>query len=81
MHWKAKGLKNTDGIFSKSDPILRIFRDMGGHKWLKVYESEVIKSNLNPDWQKFEINFNKLCINKNSDIKITVMDWEPRKDY
>ncbi len=50
MKFRATKLRNTDGWFDKSDPFLRIFKFREDNTQMKVYETEVIKDNLNPSW-------------------------------
>lgn len=46
---------STDGYFGKSDPFLKFFKKLGD-SWYQVHKTEVIKNNLNPEWQVFEIS-------------------------
>eukprot|EP00980_Cylindrotheca_fusiformis_P004379 scaffold925_cov129-Cylindrotheca_fusiformis.AAC.32 len=74
-------LKNVDGLFSKSDPFFVVESyakgKHGGRKWLPVYRSEVMKNNLNPEWQECEISIQKLCGgDKEQPVQICVYDWE-----
>lgn len=77
IHWQWSGVKlmNTGWLFSKSDPVLRFFKRRE-NEWLKVYETEVIKGNLNPIWKLFQIRGEKLY---NGDhlrpIKVECWDW------
>jgi hypothetical protein len=86
MTWRGSKLMNTDGIFGKSDPLLRFFKktNMGnvGGGWLKVHETEWIKDNLNPVWKPFMIGSDKFC---GGDIRRTVKvecwDWESNGEF
>ena len=76
----ANNLKNTEGIMRKSDPFFEISckRDTaGGLVWDKVYRSEVVMNNLNPDWKDAVV---PLSILNQGDmekpIQITVYDFE-----
>ena len=51
---------NTDGIFGKSDPFLRFLCLENGEQWILAHQTEVIKDNLNPIWDPFEIELHNL---------------------
>lgn len=53
--------RNTDGWFDKSDPFLRLSKIRTDNTLQKIFETEVIKDNLNPHWNSFEINLGRLC--------------------
>lgn len=48
-------------FFSKTSPFFRISKGLEDKTWLRVYESEWYKSNLNPVFNTFEIKAEKLC--------------------
>eukprot|EP01083_Nonionella_stella_P054853 144768_1 len=72
-----KGLAKMDGLFGKSDPYFTISRSREDGKSVVVYKSIVIKSNLNPIYDFFQIETQTLC---NCDgyrpITISVYDWD-----
>jgi len=72
-----KGLPKMDGLFGKSDPYFTLSRTREDGKTVVVHKSEVIKSNLNPNFALLKIESQKLC---NCDafrpITITVYDWD-----
>lgn len=51
MIWKCSKLPDLGGWFSKTDPYISFYRLRSDKTWLKVYETEIIKSNLNPTWK------------------------------
>jgi hypothetical protein len=63
--------------FGKSDPYLIIYKNLPGNQWVEVYKTEVIKSNLNPEWKFFEITEQELCnCDREKPIKIECFDWD-----
>jgi len=77
LSFAMKGLPKMDGLFGKSDPYFTLSRTREDGKSVVVHKSEVIKSNLNPNFAVFSIESQKLC---NCDayrpITITVYDWD-----
>lgn len=57
----AYKLMNTDGWFDKSDPFLRLLKIREDTTTQLVAETEVIKNNLNPSWNPFEVSLGRLC--------------------
>ncbi|KAI9144386.1 Copine-domain-containing protein [Paraphysoderma sedebokerense] len=59
----GKNLDKKD-FFGKSDPYIKVYRilDLNTQppKLALVYQSEIIKNNLNPSWNAFHIEINKL---------------------
>lgn len=82
MQWSGSKLKNVDGLFGKSDPLLRFSRIEQDNQLVKVFESEVIMNNLNPIWKFFEVKVQKLC-NGNLDrlVKLECWDWEKNQKF
>jgi len=76
MQWSGKKLMNTDGFFGKSDPFLRFFRIKKNGELLKVYETEVVKNDLNPKWEAFSISSFKLGACHSKIFKIECWDKE-----
>eukprot|EP01134_Creolimax_fragrantissima_P007607 CFRG7607T1 len=72
----ATKLDSKDGLFGKSDPFLRIYRQRESGDFDAVYKTEHIKNTLNPSWKQFSISFQHLA---NGDLdrtlKIDVVDW------
>jgi hypothetical protein len=63
--------------FGSSDPILVIHRGSGDGRWIKVWESEPVKANLNPRWKPFTLTARKMCANDLArPILLEVLDWE-----
>ena len=74
--WSATKLRNTDGLFNKSDPFLRIFKIRTGDV-LMVHHTEVVKNNLNPVWAPFRISDDKICSSvHNKPFRIECWDEE-----
>merc|ERR1719242_7748 len=61
----AQGLPKQ-GAFAKCNAMIEIYRLGCDAKFFKVYESIVIKKNLNPQWPEFTLTSAKLC---NGDVK------------
>merc|ERR1712130_752088 len=71
----AKGLDKKD-FFGKSDPYLEIGRSTECNQYAIVHRTEVIKSNLNPNWKQFQLEVRALCNGDyHRDLKFTVFDW------
>jgi Ca2+-dependent lipid-binding protein len=61
---RAIGLKNVDGLFSKSDPFVEISAKTntpGGLTWQPVYRSKPVMNDLNPVWNPISLDLNQLC--------------------
>lgn len=55
-------LKNQHGWFLTSSPYFKLGKAASlGAENLVTYESEVVKGNLSPKWEAFEISLQKLC--------------------
>eukprot|EP00936_MAST-01D_sp_MAST-1D-sp1_P001008 g1008.t1 len=77
MRLSARGLKNLDGMFDKSDPYVDFcrYRDVEGASagvggfnvaqaaptWTRVFHTEVVMDNLNPRFRPLEIPIQTLC--------------------
>lgn len=61
LEFHGDNLKNVEGFFGKSNPVLKLSRAAGDSGFVVVYESEILKKNLNPIWKGFEIKVQKLC--------------------
>jgi len=62
--------------WGSSDPFLTISKAGEYGQWTVVHRTEVLKRNLNPDWQPFTLSITSLC---NADhqrtLKFSVDDW------
>eukprot|EP00298_Acanthocystis_sp_HF-20_P012828 c20075_g1_i1.p1 GENE.c20075_g1_i1~~c20075_g1_i1.p1 ORF type:complete len:537 (+),score=189.63 c20075_g1_i1:42-1613(+) len=68
---------DSKDFFGKSDPFLKIFRSRENGTWEAVHSTEIIKSNLNPIWNKFRISVANLCNGDYSrPLKIECHDWD-----
>jgi hypothetical protein len=83
LRLKLKGLrlKNTDGLFGKSDPFFELsakISSAGGLTWHPIHRSPYILNNLNPVWEEFTVSVNRIAEDGNLDkpILIEVWDWE-----
>ena len=74
-NFSGKKLKNTDGIFGRSDPFLVIHRIMEDGAWTKVWQNERIDNNLNPVWPISRIPMTALC-NGDIDRPIKIETWD-----
>ena len=90
---RGVGLKNVDGLLGKSDPFVEISAYVpGGMMWQTLFRSKHIDNDLNPIWEPFAIELNRLLDYPNSSddgitkqqqqdpkqqpLKISVFDWE-----
>ena len=77
FQFRAEKLDKKD-FFGKSDPFFVISKAsvQGQQNWAVVKKSEIIKKNLNPTWNEFEISAKLLC---NGDhqrtLKVDIYDW------
>ncbi|OUM65086.1 hypothetical protein PIROE2DRAFT_7974 [Piromyces sp. E2] len=76
---QAKGIKLAKmDLFGKSDPYYSIYRIVGPKK-VKVYQSEVIKKTLNPEWKAVIIskeNLNVNCLAEGQRYSVEVYDHD-----
>ncbi|OUM65087.1 hypothetical protein PIROE2DRAFT_69142 [Piromyces sp. E2] len=76
---QAKGIKLTKmDLFGKSDPYYSIHRIVGPKK-VKVYQSEVIKKTLNPEWKAAIIskeNLDENCLAEGQRYSVEVYDHD-----
>ncbi|KAI9493901.1 C2 domain-containing protein [Zychaea mexicana] len=68
--WRARDLKNVDGVAGKSDPYVRV---LSGSQ-IRT-RTEVIDNNLDPEWG--ETQYVPIHSNK-EDLKLEVMDWNAK---
>jgi len=63
-------------LFGKSDPYFVVSK-MVNQDYLNVYESEVVKHNLNPMWKPFKLTRSKLCnVNNSLPLRFSCYDWD-----
>eukprot|EP00592_Proboscia_alata_P028979 CAMPEP_0194442640 /NCGR_PEP_ID=MMETSP0176-20130528/126249_1 /TAXON_ID=216777 /ORGANISM="Proboscia alata, Strain PI-D3" /LENGTH=453 /DNA_ID=CAMNT_0039268773 /DNA_START=394 /DNA_END=1751 /DNA_ORIENTATION=- len=79
-------LKNTEGVFRKSDPFYELqrrdFAPGGGYNWYTVCRSEHVNNELDPVWKPTAVNVNQLCDNDHSILfRICVFDWSKNGNY
>ncbi|XP_039250053.2 copine-9-like isoform X1 [Styela clava] len=75
MKWEGKKLDRKD-FFGLSDPFMVFSRCNNDGSFTVCHKTEVIKNNLNPEWEEFEISVGTLCgKNLNRKIQIEVFDW------
>ncbi|OUM60202.1 hypothetical protein PIROE2DRAFT_21121 [Piromyces sp. E2] len=80
MDIRGKDLDKKD-VIGKSDPYFIISKRTVDGKWLKVYQSTMIKNTLNPEWPKVDISL--LQLNSGDDkrlLKWDVYDWDRDSD-
>lgn len=58
----------------KLDPFFVISRVISNGTRAKLYRSEHVKDNLNPDWKPFDVNLSDMG-GMDSDIVVDVYDW------
>ncbi|ORX52100.1 Copine-domain-containing protein [Piromyces finnis] len=76
----GKNLDKKD-LFGKSDPYFIVSKKTADGKWLKVYQSTMIRNTLNPSWPKVDIPL--LQLNSGDDkrlLKWDVYDWDKDTD-
>ncbi|XP_076469966.1 copine-3-like [Babylonia areolata] len=76
MLFRAKKLENKD-FMGKSDPFLQLSSLTRDGNQQVIWKTEVVKNNLNPEWQMFSIRLNTLCGGDRSQpIRFDVFDWD-----
>jgi len=74
--FSAKKLDKMD-FFGKSDPYMEISRSTECNQYVLVHRTEVIKSNLSPQWKQFKVEVRTLCNGDyHRDMKFSVYDWD-----
>jgi copine 5/8/9 len=62
LRFEARGEKLAKkDLFGKSDPFLVISRSQESGGFVPIHKTEVVKKNLNPQWEKFGIPIVQLC--------------------
>jgi len=68
-------------VLGKSDPYFIISKKTADGRWLKVYESIIIKNTLNPQWTKIDIPLLQLTSGDDKKVlKFDVWDWDKNQD-
>mmetsp|Transcript_11079 Transcript_11079/g.7711 ORF Transcript_11079/g.7711 Transcript_11079/m.7711 type:complete len:94 (-) Transcript_11079:875-1156(-) len=74
----CRKLKDLD-VFSKSDPVCRVYEKSDSGQWIKIGQTERIDNNLNPDFKKtFSVNY---FFEKNQVFKFEVIDDDGSNDF
>mmetsp|Transcript_54596 Transcript_54596/g.65699 ORF Transcript_54596/g.65699 Transcript_54596/m.65699 type:complete len:479 (+) Transcript_54596:275-1711(+) len=86
LELKGSSLKNTEGLFRKSDPFYELqrrdFAPGGGYNWYTVCRSEHVDNELDPVWKPTAVNVVRLCDNDHSiPFRICVFDWSKKGNY
>ena len=77
LRLSMKNLPKMDGLFGKSDPYFTLSRQREDGKTVLVYKSIIVKKNLNPSFQAFNIESQRLCnCDEYRPIIITIFDWD-----
>jgi len=82
LNLKLRGIQLPNlETFSKSDPFFEIQTEILDHQrarlWQPVFRSEVVKNNLQPQWNECQISIESLCEgNFERPIQIQVFDYE-----
>ncbi|BHF72303.1 hypothetical protein SprV_0401536700 [Sparganum proliferum] len=77
MH--GEGLDKKD-LFGKSDPYILILKKNVRGKWIRCYQSEIIKKSLTPDWKPILISLDGLCEGDlESELCFRCFDWDGAK--
>lgn len=81
LHFCAKKLDKKD-FFGSSDPFLQIFKTRKDSEPVKVFESEVIKMNLNPVWKPIsKMPLQDICGGElDKKLLFKVFDWNRFND-
>lgn len=79
LHFSGKNLKNMDGWFGKSDPIVEVYIQLDNTSEFKlVGKTEQITDNLNPDFKEHvQINY---IFEINQNLKIEVKDVDEKEN-
>ena len=91
---RGVGLENVDGHFGKSDPFVEVSAQdnvAGGMTWQPLFRSKHVSNDLNPIWEPFAIDLNRLVEHQHQEdnggkamqkdskqqpLLISVYDWE-----
>ena len=87
LQMSAEKLKNTEGfgLLRKSDPFFELSRQVnsaGSLTWDNVFRSNVVKNNLNPEWNSAAIPLSTLCGGDlDAAVRVTIFDHESKGDH
>ena len=74
--FSAQNLDKKD-FFGKSDPYLEISRSTESGQYTVIHRTEVVRNNLNPQWNKFSLPVQTLCNGDyHRDLLFSVFDWD-----
>ncbi|MGH0128759.1 UNVERIFIED_CONTAM: hypothetical protein FKN15_044111 [Acipenser sinensis] len=74
---KCAGKSTVTDLFSKSDPFLEIYKLNSDGTEQLVRRTEVVKNNLNPQWEPFRVSLNSLCsCDFDKTLKLLVYDYD-----
>ncbi|KNC82031.1 hypothetical protein SARC_05668 [Sphaeroforma arctica JP610] len=77
VEFQASGLDNKDGLFGKSDPFLRIYRQRVNGKFDAVYKTDYLKNTCNPVWPQFSVSLQALANGDiNRTLRIDCLDYD-----
>jgi hypothetical protein len=69
-------------FFGKPDPFLVFHKSLESGDYVVVHKTEVLKSTLNPRWQKFSIPVRTLCNGDyDRNIKVACYDWNSNGNH
>ncbi|KAH3757518.1 hypothetical protein Pelo_10634 [Pelomyxa schiedti] len=74
--FRAKNLEKKDGPLGKSDPFFVITLSNGD----VLFKSEIIRKSLDPTWAPFELDVRELPSGWNTEITITIFDFDDDGD-
>lgn len=76
VEWEGKKLVDTHFLFGKTCPFLRFYKIIENQPPLLVYQTLMIKNNLNPQFEKMEVNLGKLANGDiNSPVEVELWDY------
>jgi len=68
--------------FGKSDPFMEIHRSVGNNQFTLVHRTEMVKSNLNPEWKPIKISVRSLTNGEDGrDLRFDVFDWNRNGEH
>lgn len=85
LKMSGEKLKNTEGIFRRSDPFYQFVRSdvvERGPEWNIVHRSHPIMNNLSPDWPEEKIELSELCYSDiNRRLQLSIYDYEKNGEH
>ena len=67
--------------FGKSDPYLQFCRLRPDGAFDIVYQTEIVKNNLDPVWRPFQLKNTLLGVNDDVQFRINVIDWDANSSH